>query len=55
MKDENEMDQKVYGGILMSSEGLRALTKTLERPAKPVPEMVALLKRSPPWEQVRTS
>jgi uncharacterized protein (DUF1778 family) len=34
----------------MSAEGLAAFAAMLDNPAKPVPEMVALLKRPAPWE-----
>ena len=36
--------------IRMSPEGFSAFTDLLDRPAKPVPEMVELLGRSAPWE-----
>ena len=36
--------------IRMSPEGFSAFVDLLDRPAKPVPEMVELLKRSAPWE-----
>lgn len=34
----------------MSPEGFAAFLDLLDRPAKPVPEMVELLKRPAPWE-----
>lgn len=34
----------------MSPEGFAAVVDMLDRPAKPVPEMVELLKRPAPWE-----
>ena len=36
--------------IRMSPEGFAAFADLLDRPAKPVPEMVELLKRPAPWE-----
>jgi uncharacterized protein (DUF1778 family) len=36
--------------IRMSPEGFAAFVDLLDRPAKPVPEMVTLLKRTAPWE-----
>ena len=36
--------------IRMSPEGFAAFTDLLDRPAKPVPEMVELLARPAPWE-----
>ncbi|WP_066114489.1 MULTISPECIES: DUF1778 domain-containing protein [Sphingomonadales] len=36
--------------IRMSPEGFAAFATMLDSPAKPVPEMVALLKRLAPWE-----
>jgi len=36
--------------IRMSREGFAAFVDMLDRPAKPVPEMVELLKRPAPWE-----
>lgn len=36
--------------IRMSPEGFAAFVDLLDRPAKPVPEMVELLKRPAPWE-----
>jgi uncharacterized protein (DUF1778 family) len=36
--------------IRMSPEGFSAFVDLLDRPAKPVPEMVELLGRSAPWE-----
>lgn len=36
--------------IRMSAEGFAAFTDLLEGPALPVPEMVAMLTRSAPWE-----
>lgn len=36
--------------IRMSPEGFAAFVDLLHRPAKPVPEMVELLKRPAPWE-----
>lgn len=36
--------------IRMSPEGFAAFVDMLDRPAKPVPEMVKLLKRPAPWE-----
>ncbi len=36
--------------IRMSPEGFTAFVELLDRPAKPVPEMVELLKRPAPWE-----
>jgi uncharacterized protein (DUF1778 family) len=36
--------------IRMSPDGFAAFVDLLDRPAKPVPEMVELLKRSAPWE-----
>lgn len=36
--------------IRMSPEGFAAVVNLLDRPAKPVPEMVELLKRRLPWE-----
>lgn len=36
--------------IRMSPEGFAAFTDLLDRPTKPVPEMVELLGRSAPWE-----
>lgn len=36
--------------IRMSPEGFAAFVDMLDRPAKPVPEMVELLKRPAPWE-----
>ena len=36
--------------IRMSLEGFAAFTDLLDRPARPVPEMVELLGRSAPWE-----
>lgn len=36
--------------IRMSPEGFAAFVDMLDRPARPVPEMVELLKRSAPWE-----
>ncbi len=36
--------------IRMSREGFAAFVDLLDRPAKPVPEMVKLLKRPAPWE-----
>ena len=34
----------------MAPEGFAAVIDMLDRPAKPVPEMVELLKRPAPWE-----
>lgn len=36
--------------IRMSPDGFAAFAAMLDNPAKPVPEMVALLKRLAPWE-----
>jgi uncharacterized protein (DUF1778 family) len=36
--------------IRMSPEGFAAFVDLLDRPARPVPEIVELLKRSGPWE-----
>ncbi len=36
--------------IRMSPEGFAAFVDLLDRQAKPVPEMVTLLKRAAPWE-----
>lgn len=36
--------------IRMSPEGFAAFVDLLDRPARPVPEMVELLKRLAPWE-----
>ena len=36
--------------IRMSPEGFAAFFDLLDRPAKPVPEMVELLQRPAPWE-----
>jgi uncharacterized protein (DUF1778 family) len=36
--------------IRMSPEGFSAFIDLLDRPAKPVPELVELLKRPAPWE-----
>lgn len=36
--------------IRMSPEGFAAFVDMLDRPARPVPEMVELLKRPAPWE-----
>jgi uncharacterized protein (DUF1778 family) len=36
--------------IRMSPEGFGAFATILDNPAKPVPEMVELLKRPAPWE-----
>ena len=36
--------------IRMSPDGFAAFVDMLDRPAKPVPEMVELLKRPAPWE-----
>ncbi|MDP3676533.1 MAG: DUF1778 domain-containing protein [Novosphingobium sp.] len=36
--------------IRMSPEGFAAFADLLDRPAKPVPEMVEILGRSAPWE-----
>lgn len=36
--------------IRMSARGFAAFTKALAAPPKPVPELVALLKRRAPWE-----
>lgn len=36
--------------IRMSPEGFAAFVDMLDRPAKPVPEMIELLKRPAPWE-----
>lgn len=36
--------------VRMSPEGFAAFVGLLDRPAKPVPEMVELLKRPTPWE-----
>ena len=36
--------------IRMSPDGFAAFLGMLDRPAKPVPEMVELLKRPAPWE-----
>ena len=36
--------------IRMSPEGFAAFTDLLDRPTRPVPEMVELLGRSAPWE-----
>lgn len=36
--------------IRMSPEGFTAFVDMLDRPARPVPEMVELLKRPAPWE-----
>lgn len=36
--------------IRMSPEGFAAFVAMLDNPAKPVPEMVVLLKRLAPWE-----
>lgn len=36
--------------IRMAPEGFAAFVDMLDRPAKPVPEMVELLKRPAPWE-----
>jgi uncharacterized protein (DUF1778 family) len=33
-----------------SSSGFKAFVKILSAPARPVPEMVELFKRSAPWE-----
>lgn len=35
--------------IRMSAEGFAAFLASLDAPAAPVPEMVDLLRRSPPW------
>ena len=36
--------------IRMSPEGFAAFANIMDNPAKPVPEMVVLLKRLAPWE-----
>ncbi|WP_425414092.1 DUF1778 domain-containing protein [Pleomorphomonas oryzae] len=36
--------------IRMSPEGFQAFVEVLSEPARPVPEMVELLKRPAPWE-----
>lgn len=36
--------------IRMSAEGFAAFMAALERPARPVPEMVEVLRRTAPWE-----
>lgn len=36
--------------IRMSSQGFGAFLRAITGPAKPVPEMVELARRSPPWE-----
>ncbi|PIO97298.1 DUF1778 domain-containing protein [Pleomorphomonas carboxyditropha] len=36
--------------IRMSQEGFQAFVDTLSEPARPVPEMVEVLKRPAPWE-----
>ena len=41
--------------IRMSPEGFTAFVELLDRPAKPVPEMVELLKRPAPWETMSSS
>jgi uncharacterized protein (DUF1778 family) len=41
--------------IRMSPEGFTAFVELLDRPAKPVPEMVELLKRPAPWETKSSS
>jgi uncharacterized protein (DUF1778 family) len=37
--------------ITMSAEGFKAFVEELDKPAIPVPEMVALLRRKAPWER----
>ena len=37
--------------ITMSAEGFKALMDEIDSPAKPIPEMVELLKRKAPWEK----
>ena len=37
--------------ITMSAEGFKAFMDEIDSPAKPVPEMVKLLKRKAPWEK----
>ena len=41
--------------IRMSPEGFATFVDLLDRPAKPVPEMVELLKRPAPWETTTAS
>ncbi|MBB6122822.1 DUF1778 domain-containing protein [Sphingobium subterraneum] len=41
--------------IRMSPEGFEAFVDLLNRPASPVPEMVALLRRPAPWESKGTT
>jgi uncharacterized protein (DUF1778 family) len=36
--------------IRMSPEGFEAFVDLLDRPARPVPELVALLRRPAPWD-----
>jgi uncharacterized protein (DUF1778 family) len=40
--------------IRMTPTGFKAFVAVLSRPARPVPEMVELLKRPAPWEEIRT-
>ncbi|HVE82779.1 MAG TPA: DUF1778 domain-containing protein [Myxococcales bacterium] len=37
--------------VRMSARGFAAFTKVLAAPPRPVPELVALLKRRAPWER----
>lgn len=37
--------------ICMSPEGFLAFAKALSEPARPIPEMVEVLKRPAPWEK----
>jgi uncharacterized protein (DUF1778 family) len=37
--------------ITMSAEGFKAFVDELDKPAKPVPELVELLRRKAPWEK----
>jgi uncharacterized protein (DUF1778 family) len=37
--------------ITMSAEGFKAFLDEIDSPAKPIPEMVELLKRKAPWEK----
>ena len=37
--------------VYLSPASYEAFVAALDQPAKPVPEMVALFKRKPPWEE----
>jgi uncharacterized protein (DUF1778 family) len=37
--------------ITMSAEGFKAFVEELDKPAKPVPQLMELLKRKAPWEK----